>query len=267
MKPGVRSAARNAERKTPLRVLARSGYVASGLIHLIIGGIALALAWSGRGEADQAGALAALASAPLGFAALWVVAGLLWALGVYHGIHGVALRIEQRPKRWARRVAEWGQAVLFIGMGVVAAAVAVGARPDPDSSAREASRGLLTFPGGPVLLGLIGAGVAIGGISWIVMGVRRSFRKRVALPPGQFGTVIAGIGVLGFVVKGVALTVVGVLLVDAAVRRDPQAAGGLDAAIESLRDLPFGGALVAVMGAGFIAYGVFCVFRARYAEL
>ncbi|WP_336991595.1 DUF1206 domain-containing protein [Leucobacter sp. VD1] len=267
MKPEVKSAARSAERKTPLRVLARSGYVASGLIHLIIGGIALALAWGGRGEADQAGALTALASAPLGFAALWVVAGLLWALAAYHGVHGVALRIEQRPKRWARRSAEWGQAALFLVMGVLAAAVAVGARPDPDSSAREASRGLLTVPGGPVLLGLIGAGVAIGGVSWIVMGVRRSFRKRVALPPGLFGRVVAGIGVLGFVMKGVALTAVGVLLVEAAVQRDPQAAGGFDAAIESLRGLPFGGALVAVMGTGFVAYGVFCVFRARYAKL
>lgn len=263
----MKSAARSAERKTPLRVLARGGYVASGLIHLLIGGLAFALAWSGRGETDQAGALTAIASAPLGFAALWAVAMLLWALGVYHGIHGVALRIEHRPKRWARRVAEWGQAALFIAMGVVAAAVAVGARPDPDSSAREASRGLLTFPGGPVLLGLIGAGVAVGGIAWIVMGVRRSFRNRVTLPPGAPGTAIAAIGVLGFVVKGIALAVVGVLLVEAALQRNPRAAGGLDAAIESLRSLPLGGAVVAVMAVGFTAYGVFCVFRARYADL
>jgi hypothetical protein len=31
--------------------------------------------------------------------------------------------------------------------------------------------------------------------------------------------------------------------------------------------LPLGGAMVAVMAVGFTAYGVFCVFRARYADL
>jgi len=263
----MKAAARSAEDTPQLRVLARGGYVASGVIHLIIGGIALVLASSGHGESDQAGALTAIASAPLGFAALWAVAVLLWALGIYHGVHGLALRIERAPERWRRRIAEWAQAALFIGMGVIAAVVAVGGRPDPDSSAREASRGLLTFPGGPVLLGLVGAGFVVGGAAWVVMGVRRSFRRRVSLPEGPAGVVIAGIGVVGFVIKGIAFAVIGALLIVAAVKRDPHAAGGLDAAVETLRALPFGGALVAVMGVGFAAYGIFCVFRARYADL
>ncbi len=267
MPRSVKSAARSAEASTPLRVLARGGYVANGLIHVIVGVIALAVAWSGRGETDQAGAFAAIAAAPLGFAGLWALAVLLWALGVYHAIHGVALRIESRAKRWRRRLAEWGQAVLFLGMGVIATAVALGARPNPDKSAEDASRDLLTIPGGPLLLALAGVAIGVSGVVWIVMGARRSYRERVALPSGSAGHAISSLGAVGFVSKGVALLVVGALLMIAAFLHDPDPAGGLDAAIESIRTLPFGPVLVTAVGIGFLAYGVFCGFRARYARL
>lgn len=248
-------------------MLARGGYAASGLIHMILGGIAFAVAASGHGQSDQTGALTAIAAAPLGFAALWAIAVLLAALGLYHGVHGFALRIARDSKRRWRHVSEWSQGVVFLAMAAIAVAVALGARPDPDESAQETSRGLLTVAGGPLLLGAAGAAVGIGGIAWIVMGVRRSFRRRMSLPHGRWGAVVSAIGVVGFVAKGAALAVVGVVLVVAAVRQDPDAAGGLDAAIASLRDLPAGGAIVVAIGAGFVAYGVFCILRARYADL
>ena len=263
----MKSAARSAESSTPLRVLARGGYVASGVVHLMIGALAIAVAWSGHGESDQVGALAAIAAVPLGFVALWAVAVLLWVLGIYHAIHGVALRIDRRAKRWGRRAAEWGQGAAFLAMGGIATAVALGARPDPDRTAEDASRGLLAAPGGPVLVSLAGAAIAASGVAWIVMGVRRSYRQHVELPPGRRGHAISAFGAVGFVAKGAALLVIGVLFLVAAVRHDPRAAGGLGRAIESIRDLPLGPALVTAVGAGFLAYGVFCGFRARYARL
>jgi hypothetical protein len=263
----VKSAARSAEEHPALRVLARGGYLASGIVHVIVGALALAVAWTGRGESDQAGALTAIASAPLGFLALWSLAVLLWALGVYHAIHGIALRNQDRAKRWRRRLSEWGQAVVFLVMGTIASTIALGARPDADQSAQSASRDVLSFPGGQILLIAVGIAVAIGGIAFIVMGVRRSFRQRMRIPSGKRGGTIAALGLIGFVGKGVALTILGVLLGIAGVRHDPDAAGGLDAAIQALREAPFGPVLVTAIGVGFIAYGVFCGFRARYARL
>lgn len=251
-----------------MRALARGGYLATGIIHAIIGCIAFALVLSRRpGEADQIGALAAIAGAPLGMAALWLLALLLFALGAFHGAHGFALQAEPRMRRWGRRAAEWGQGIAFLVMGGIATSVAFGARPDPDESAQDASRGLLSADGGPVLLALIGAGICAAGIVWIVMGVRRSFRQRMSLPDGGAGHAIAAVGVFGFVAKGAALATVGALLLIAALRRDPDTAGGLDAAVERLRALPFGEAIVVAVGVGFVAYGVFCFLRARYAEL
>jgi hypothetical protein len=268
----VKRAARSAESSTPLRVLARAGFAANGVVHLLIGVIVLAIAVGGDGETDQAGAFKAIASAPLGFAALWVLAVALWALGAWHVVEGVLARDPDggpkgQAKKWGVRASEWGQAVVFVALGVLAASVALGARPDSEETAEGASRSVLAIPGGPIVLGIVGLGIGAGGVAFVVMGIMRSFEKKMTIPSGPVGDGVKALGIVGFIAKGVALGIVGVLLIVAAVRVDPSAAGGLDAAIETLLGLAFGPWLVGAVGIGFLAYGVFCIFRARYARL
>lgn len=71
----------------------------------------------------------------------------------------------------------------------------------------------------------------------------------------------------GYVAKGVALGVVGVLFMVAAATNDPEEAGGLDAALRSLLELPAGTALLTAVGLGITAYGVYSLARARYARV
>ena len=63
------------------------------------------------------------------------------------------------------------------------------------------------------------------------------------------------------------LGVLGILVVIAAVTHDPQQAGGLDEALKTLTELPFGVVLLGVVAVGLIAYGVFCFARARWPKL
>jgi hypothetical protein len=263
----AKRAAREARSSPALRVLARGGYAANGVVHVLIGMIVVAIALGGKGESDQAGAFKAIGAAPLGFVALWALAILLAALGVWHAANGLIASRSSDVKKWGVRISEWSQALVFLALGAIAASVALGARPNADEAAEEASRGVLNLPGGAWLLGLTGIGIGVGGIAFVVMGVRRSFHSKVAIPESRAGTLVTTLGVIGFVAKGVALVVVGILLVIAAARVDPDTAAGLDGAIRSLLDVFGGPFLVAVVGAGFIAYGVFCFFRARYARL
>ena len=99
------------------------------------------------------------------------------------------------------------------------------------------------------------------------MGVMRSFQKKMTIPSGALGTFVTTLGVVGYIAKGIALAIVGVLLVVAAVTSDASQAGGLDDAFDTLRGLFLGPLLVALVGVGFIAYGLFLFFRARYARL
>ncbi|HET8926699.1 MAG TPA: DUF1206 domain-containing protein [Microbacterium sp.] len=267
MKGEVKDAARAAESSTVMRVLARSGFVANGIVHLIIGVIVLVIAVGGDGDADQTGALKALAAAPLGFAVLWALAVGLWALAAWRVLEGILARSSGTVQRWRVRISQWGQAVVFAVLGVLAASVALGARPDAEQSAEHASRGVLSIPGGPFVLGAVGIAIGIAGVAFVVMGVRCSFEQKMRIPVGAWGGVIRALGVTGFLAKGVALAIVAVLLVVAAVRVDPEAAGGLDGAITALLALAYGPWLVGLVGGGLVAYGLFCLARARYDRL
>ena len=281
MADAARSAARQVEASRLVRALARGGYAASGAVHVLIGLLVLTLAFGGSGEADQSGALRAIAGAPLGLAVLWIIAVLLWALALYHLIEAFVLRgggatektaalktaLKTALTTWGRRISEAGQAVVFAALGAVAASVALGARTEGNRSAEDASRGVLALPGGDIVLGLVGLGVAAGGVAFVVMGVMRSFEKKMSIPKDGVGPFVTTLGVVGYIAKGVALAIVGVLLVVAAVTSDASQAGGLDDAFDTLHGLFLGPVLVSLVGAGFVAYGLFLFFRARYARL
>jgi hypothetical protein len=268
MRAEAKRAAESAESSAAFRGLARAGYVANGIVHALIAAIVFAVAFGGTGQTDQTGALNAIGAAPVGFVALWVLAVTLCALGLYHGAEGLLTRdAPGTASKWGRRAAEWGQALVFLALGLIAASVALGARPDAEKAAEDASRGVLSLMGGPLLLGIVGVGVGVGGVTFIVMGARRSFENRVEVPGGKTGGLVKTLGVVGFIAKGVALVIVGVSLLVAAVTVEPIAAGGLEGAIQALLVLPLGPWMAGIVGIGFLAYAVFCVFRARYARL
>lgn len=266
--PDAHDAAAEARRNPALRALARTGFVAVGIVHILIGSIALILALGGRAESDQSGALGAIASAPLGVFGLWAIAVTLWALalwmiadGLLTDTHGEG---KDRAQGWSRRLTSWGRAAAYAAVGVGAASAALGARKDSDESAQNASRDLLHVPGGPIVLGAVGVIVAAVGVGFIVNAVTRGFTKRMEIPGGATGRAVTALGVVGYVAEGVALGLVGVLLVVAAVTVDPERAGGTDAALKALLETPVGPWAVGAIGIGLIAYGLFNGLRSRY---
>ena len=68
-----------------LEHLARVGLIAYGLVHVLIGWLAIQLAWFGGGgeSADQSGALSTLAENPFGGPLLWVLGIGLFALALW----------------------------------------------------------------------------------------------------------------------------------------------------------------------------------------
>ncbi|MFB8147650.1 DUF1206 domain-containing protein [Microbacterium sp. NPDC056003] len=270
--PSAKAAARQAEASPVFELFARAGYVANGIVHILLGVLVLVIAFGGEAEGDQAGVLKAVAAAPLGFVLLWLIAAALWALGLWHAAEGLLARdlsgdTKGAAKKWGRRTSEWGQAVVFIGLGVIAAAVALGARPNAEKAAEDASRGLIDIPGGPIVLSLIGLGFAAAGVAFVAMGILRSFHNRMDIPDTVVGRGVTGLGIVGFIAKGVALAIVGVLLLVAALSTDAETAGGIDGAVDAMLALALGPLIAGVVGVGFIAYGVFTVARARFARM
>lgn len=259
-------------------VTARAGFVGSGVVHLLIGylavllGLGNAAAGSGSqgsrsGETDQSGALAQLAAVPGGVVLLWVVAVGTAALCVRLVVEAVVGGRTDSARAWAGRAKNVGKAVVYGVIAYSAGSFALGAGKSSSGSTRSAAAKALATPGGVFVL-LLAAAVAVAiGIGLVVIGLRRSYRKQLTTPPRRIERTVTVVAVVGYVAKGVAVVIVGVLVAVAAFRSDPQQASGLDGAFDALRSMPGGSVVLIAIGIGFLAFGVFSFFRARYARL
>jgi hypothetical protein len=264
----LKSTASAAKDSRALRTLARAGYAVLGVVHIIIGAIAISVAvGAGGGQADQSGAMQQIARVPFGVVVLWVIVLGLAALGIWKIVEAFLERDPDTKKRWGHRVTKLGTALAYFAIAVTALVYALGGRSDSSESTTSFSATLLATPGGVVLLILIGLIVLGVGVAFIVRGIRKDFEKHVALPSGALGAGIRTLGMVGYVAKGIAVAVVGVLFVIGAIAHDPERTGGLDTALKSLAELPFGQVILWLVGAGLILYGVYCFARARYGRL
>ena len=248
---------------------ARAGYVAAGLLHVMIGVIALRVATGGSGSADQSGAVAALAGSPGGTVLLWACFLGCAALAVFlfsEIFFGATQRSDR--DRLKHRVKMGGQAVVYGAIGAVFGTYALGGTSDSSGSTQSLSARLMAHPAGTVLLIAVGLGLVVAGAFFVHRGVTRSFRENLKrLPPGTAGRAVMWMGTAGYAAKGVALAVLGVLVVVATVRSDPEQSSGLDGALKALQEQPFGAWILGAVALGLICYGAFMVVRARYQRM
>jgi hypothetical protein len=71
----------------------------------------------------------------------------------------------------------------------------------------------------------------------------------------------------GYTSKGIAYGIAGILIVTAAVKYDPEKAGGLDAALKALADRSYGPWLLGLIALGIACFGVYCFFQAKYRKV
>jgi type IV secretory pathway VirB2 component (pilin) len=72
------------------------------------------------------------------------------------------------------------------------------------------------------------------------------------------------LGTVGTVARGLVFALAGVLVIDAAVTASPSKAGGLDTALHTLRNQPFGEFLLIIAALGLIAFGIYGLAEARW---
>ncbi|PCN46660.1 hypothetical protein Csp2054_15975 [Curtobacterium sp. 'Ferrero'] len=269
----VKDAGRQARRVADSRwfeLLARGGFVGSGVVHLLIGYLVVLLgigSGSGGRETDQSGALQQIDRVPGGVFLLWVIAVGTAALTLRLVVEAIVGGRVDSARAWGARVKNAGKAVVYGAISYSSLTFAIGAGRSSSGSSRSAAAGALATPGGVVLLVLVGVVAAAIGVALVVEGVRRSFWKQLVRPRRPIERTVTVLGVVGYVLKGVAVVAVGVLIVVAGFRSDPGQATGLDGAFDALHGMPGGAVVLVAIGIGFVAFGVYSFFRARYARL
>jgi hypothetical protein len=268
-------AADEAGNSDSLEHLARIGLIAYGVVHLLVAWLALQLAWGSRQEsADQSGAMRTLAESPVGTPLLWVVAVGMIALAVWQAAevlrwrHGWSASGKTRTKALRKSGKAIVKAVIYISLAVLAIRFATGGGQSSSQQQQQQTAGVFAWPAGRWLVGAIGL-ILIGvGAYHVYKGVTKRFLKEIdttdCTPAAM--RLVTRLGQTGFPGKGVALAVVGGLLVYAAVTFDPSKAQGLDGALHTILELPFGQILLTLVALGIAAFGAFCFVRARYPE-
>lgn len=263
--------ARQARHSDLLKHGARIGLVAYGVVHLLVAWIALQVAWSGGGDASSGGALRTLAEQPFGRTMLWItvlgmVALVLWQLGT--ALWGYTS--DDGFDRVRKRLTAGGRAVVYGALAASAVKIASGSASGSggDSQEEGLTADLLAAPAGRVLVTVVGIAILAVGAAQIYRGLSDSFTHdlEVQATTGSSGSAVLAVGRIGYVAKGIAIGVVGGLFVWAALTYDPEKAGGLDDALTTVRDQPFGPYLLTFVALGLAAFGLFCFAWARHAR-
>ena len=267
----ARSSASRAANSKPLEYLARGGFVAYGVIHLLFAWLALQVALgNSSGETDQGGALEKIASGTGGrFLVILIIIGMV-AMALWQAFEAaIGESGPQDKEALAERFVSGCRAVLYLYFAYLGYKVVSGVSASQADSQESATSSLMDNTGGRWLVGLIGIVVVGVGIGLIVYGVTKKFEKH--LNTGQMSAsvrqTVRRLGVAGYSAKGVAYGIVGVLIVSAAVTYDPAKARGLDGALKTLASASYGPWLLGLIALGIACFGIYCFFQAKYRKV
>jgi uncharacterized membrane protein len=268
----ARRAGRRAADSGATRFLARAGFLARGVMYVVIGWIALLVAFRKTSQqADRTGALHELSRTPFGAVALWLLVigffGMaLWRLSeALYGAPGASGR------KATSRLAAFAKAVIYavIGYGVLKYAIGAGGPESSNQQSVDLTAALMRHPGGKALVVVIGLALVGGGLYLGYQAWRERFRRELNL--GQMSRrtrqIVDWLGRVGGIARGIVFVTAGVFLVVAAVRSQPRQAKGIDSALRALAATPFGPWLLVLVAVGLVMFGLFSCAEFRYHRL
>jgi hypothetical protein len=266
---GSISSARKASNSSAMEGLARFGLAARAFVYVVIGWLAVQIALGhGHQQANQRGAVAAVAQHPFGKLLLWVLtigfAGYaLWRLSE------AAFGTAAEGKKTGPRLQSLVRGVIYAALCISTISFLLGKSPQGQAQQQQTMTAkLMKHTAGRWLIGLLGLVVVVVGIAMIVEGARRKFEKQLRMGElhGATRTAVVRLAMVGTIARGIVFAVAGLLTVDAALTFDASKSAGLDGALRTLADRPYGPWLLGVLALGLIAFGVYGFAAARWAK-
>jgi hypothetical protein len=268
----ARYAARRAARSRYLALLARAGFAARGALYVIIGCIAIGIAFGHSDhQADSTGAVRVVAATPAGLVALWLLAAgfiglVLWRLSeAAYGATGPG------GQKAGPRLAALGKAVIygFLAFSILKFALGVGAPASSNQQSADLTAAALHHPGGRAVVVAVGIGLIAGGAYIAYQAWRKRFLQQLDLAGASAATrrVVTRLGQAGGIARGVVFAAAGVFLAVAGVKAQPSQAKGIDATLRAFAATPLGPWLLVVVAAGLVTFGLFSCCEARWHQV
>jgi Domain of Unknown Function (DUF1206) len=191
------------------------------------------------------------------------VVGFL-ALGLWQFATTLASHASPGSSRWPARAKGIAKTAIYLGLAWASLSTANGHPSSSKAQSADFTAALLQHPGGRLVVASIGLAVVGAGVYHVFKGWTKRFLQDLNKNPGFLAT---RAGVIGYIAKGVALGVVGVLLVSGAAQNSSSQATGLDGALRALREQPDGPWLLSAVALGIAACGIYSFARAKHARI
>lgn len=268
--------AANRQTRNGIEILARAGYFAKGAVFGTIGLLTVmtAFGFAGGRITGTRGAIAEISSQSFGQFLLVLIAIGLAGFVVWRFVQAIKdpERHGTEPKGLVQRAGLLVSGVIYAGLALFALRLVWGSGggSGSDSGGTQQTAGwLMSNPAGIWLVGAVGAiiiGVALYQ-AWRVLTV--SYRSQWDLS-GMSATEIrwaTRLSAAGIAARAVAFALIGWFFIEAALEADPSEAKGLDGALQAFSSGPFGTLWLALVGLGFVCYGVYCFVNGRYKRI
>jgi hypothetical protein len=244
------------------------GYVARGVVYLLVGGtglfVAVGLSERARGSSD---AIELLTRVPMGRV---LIAALTVGLVGYSTLSFVAAVRAPEGAGGARgaivRAADGVAGLVYAALSALAVRLLADPTADTGSASERWAARLLALPGGRGLMAVaglvvVGAGLYLGYKAIALPVTAQLERRRVS--PAVVRAVVR-LARVGLAARAVLFTLCGSLLLRAAWTLEPRRVGGLGDALDTLADAPGGPAVVGAVAMGCLAYGAYQLAKARW---
>jgi Domain of Unknown Function (DUF1206) len=262
--------ARRASNSPVARALARAGLTARGILYILIGWIAILVALGQSShEADQQGALQLLAGQPYGLVSLWLL-GIGFAGYALWRLSEAALGVTGDGNGAGPRLKSLVRAVIYAFFAYLTFKIISGTGGGSQASRQQdLTAKVMHHPGGQWLVAIAGLAIVIAGLVLVFEGIRRKFLKYLRLSEMSPRTrrLVEWLGTIGTAARGAVFALAGVLVVEAAVAYKPAKAGGIDKALLTLRNQPFGEVLLFLAALGLIIFGIYGLCEARWRKV
>lgn len=250
-----------------MKGLARAGLAARATVYLLVGVLAVALAFGNwHGETDQRGALQELTRHSGGTLLVWLIAVGLFGYALWR-LSEAAFGVVGEGDKKGPRVQSLVRGLIYLFLAVSAVKVAA----DAGAGSQAGQQDLLTakamqYTGGRWIAGIVGAVILVCGAVLVWEGITHKFEKYFEL--GEMTAnqrkVVEVMGTVGSAARGIVFALAGVFVIVAAVKANPHKAGGLDLALRELLGMTAGPFLVGLTGIGLIVFGLYGYTEAKW---
>jgi hypothetical protein len=267
-KPSAVTTVKKAARagNVPFQVIARTGYVARGMVYILVGMTALSAGMGARRNAlGITGVLQEIFETRLGIILVLGIAAGMACFALWRIAQGVldADNLGKTPRAVIRRAAYTASSLAYFALAAMAVETIFQVST---SSPRGWAAWILSWPLGSTLLGLVGFGFLAVGAGTAMRAYRAPFKKDLDLNPSTKKWLVP-IGRAGHGARAIIFVLIGYFLTISAAHSNTHEVRDMAGALNALQEQQFGMVLYNSVALGLTSFGVFEFIQAIFRKV